>query len=147
MRKTLLVLPVLMCLTMCAPSPAAAAEKNSDGFFGFKKFIKKHTASEKSRKAAVSGELTDEEKKLVKEMAAKVPSNNGPGLGKADVKVPARILAAAPPKGPTVLVPGTPPKPPRNPNAYVIRPPKPPSRAPQVPQTAGPEAPTGNKKP
>ena len=122
----------------------AAAEDTVGGFFGFKKFIKKNAAekvSKKNEKSSSDTELTEEEKKQVREMAGKIQTK-GPALGKANTKIPVRVISAPPPKVPKVVAQNAPLfSPPKNPNAVMIRPPKPPSKAPQIPQvpeTSGP---------
>ena len=130
MRKIALVVLIGVGLTLFAQTPSMAADRTADGFFGLKKFIKKAApagaAKKDLKKGPANAELTEDEKKLVKEMAAKVP---------------ARILSAPPPKVPRVVAQNAPSAPPRDPNAVLIRLPKPPGRVPQAPVTSGPEKP------
>ena len=146
MRRITAVVLLLMGSMLWVHSPARAAEEKASGFFGFKKFIKKTAPADASKKKAAKAagdELTEDEKKQVKEMASKVPSKGA--LSKGRVKVPARFLLAPAPKNPSVVARNAPLlSAPKNPNAVVIHPPKPPGRIPQVPVTTGPEAP--NKK-
>ena len=79
-------------------------------------------------------------------MAASIPGKGGPGLGKGNTKIPARILSAPPPKIPRVVAQNAPAPPPKNPNAILIRLPKPPGRVPQAPRTSGPEKPLSVSK-
>ena len=150
MRKIALIVLAWIGLTLLAHSPARAAEGTAGGFFGFKKFMRKAApaaaAKKKPEKAASDTELTEEEKKLVNDIAAKVPAKDGAGLDKGNVKLPARILWAPPPKVPRVVAQNSPLAPPKNPNAVVIHLPKPPGRVPQVPVTSGPEKPPSAPK-
>ena len=148
MRKIAPVVLAFIGFALFAYSPAVAAEETAGGFFGFKKFIKKAAPADSPKKKLKKGpgdtELTEDEKRLVKEMAAKVPAKGG--LGKGNTKIPARILLAPPPKVPRVVAQNAPIAPPKNPNAILIRLPKPPGRVPQAPRTSGPEKPLSVSK-
>ena len=92
---------------------------------------------------ATDGELTEEEKKFAKEMAAKFSKGGG---DEERVPVPVNILVTQPPRLPE-LTPKAPPRAPKPPGSeLIVRIPRAPMRI-QQPSTAGPEKPpTAPKK-
>ena len=147
---------LLLVLAASCVAPSAFAEE-STGFFGFKKNkgipatppkkkLKGIPANPVKATSADGSELTDDEKKMVAEMAAKTPWQNT-GKGHEAVTLPPEALVAMTPPRAPVTTPPQPPSVPVDPNRALLRIPQAPSRAPLVPTTSGPKPPvTSNKK-
>ena len=138
MLKKLLFLGLALslCLPICGQSHAASADDSSGDFFGFKKLLKKGDVKKAKPAKASEGDLTEEEKKMVKDISAK--TQVGAPTAKGDIKVPLSVRLAQAPRTPP-LAPEAPPSVPKNPNAPVLfNIPKPPGRAPEAPVTTGP---------
>ena len=157
-KRILIALFAVFFVWQCTGHAADEAK----GFFGIKKSVKKGIPANPAKKnikgipanaSAKTGdsELTEEEKKMLKEMAEKAPKDKGETgevTAKENVQLPPGTLATIPPKNPETMTPRIPSLP-KDPNALIVRIPQPPARAPQNPNgLIAPEVPgvPGKKK-
>ena len=140
-------LALVLGLCFSHVSPALSAEESA-GFFGIKKFMqkdehkKKPLLSQPVKKTAVgSSKLTEEEKKLVKEMASKMSDRSRAGEKEAVRLSQTALIAQRVPKAP-VVTPRAPISIPKNPNASIVRIPQPPPKVPGANPNAVPRVPS-----